>query len=289
MSAFNLHNNRLWWLVVFIGLWFGSQAPGHAGSFVVYTDRTSFLSALGIASGMDNFSGDPAGPLLNSNLLGRFFYTFDPNRTRPAIAVDALGTNHLGGAPYGVFVGGDQVTLGFNQTNSTLPLTAFGMTLSYAPAAANIPANTYVLTVQGGTASGQSVGNLTLPNSGGTFFLGVIANASVSFNGFALDAIQQDPNTLVPALQVNELIYHSGLMPVPRFTGIVRAGNTITLGGTNGLAGARFYLLSSTNLALPRSQWSVLSTNAFNGSGAFSIFSVYNPTNHQAFFSLLPQ
>jgi hypothetical protein len=283
--------NRLWRCCLFFGAGCGLSAAWvvNADDFVVYTDRTSFLQALGSTSTIDNFGSYAAGQIANSNLLGRFYYSFDGSRTLPSIAVAGTGSQVLGGAPYGVFVGGDGVTLSFNQSLS-LPLTAFGMTISYAPAAASIPAGTYTLTAQGGGANGQQIGNPALANDGGTFFVGVIANSSVTFGGFALAATQQDTNTIVPAIQVNELIYHTGTIPIPYFTGIVQtSSNTISLGGEGGLAGARFYLVTTTNLAQPRGTWAVLSTNAFDNSGAFSIVSVYNPTNPQAFFSLLPQ
>jgi len=267
----------------------GGAPAAPAGTFTVYTDRADFLAALGITYNVDNFSGDSAGPIPNAGLLGSFYYSFDPSRTAPAIAAAGVGTNILGGAPYGVFVGGDQLTLAFNEPGGAQPLTAFGATISYAPAAATIPANTFVLTVQGGPADGQTVGNPGLDNGGGAFFLGVIASAEVSFKGFALSAVQQDTNMLVPAIQVNELIYHGGTIPVPTFSPLVRSGNTVQILGAGGLAGARFYLLSSTNLSLPLSQWSTASTNVFDSSGAFSLLRAYNPTNRLTFFSLLAQ
>jgi hypothetical protein len=276
-------------LVAAVVLCWGGALPARAGAFTVYTDRAAFLAALGITGNLDNFSGYSAGPIPNAALLGSFYYAFDPSRTMPAIAAAGVGTNILGGAPYGVFVGGDQLAWDFNQSGGASPLTAFGATISYAPAAATIPANTFVLTAQGGPADGQTVGNPSLDNGGGAFFLGVIASAEVSFKGFALSAVQQDTNTLVPALQVNELIYHGGTIPVPTLTSLVRSGNTVQILGAGGLAGGRFYLLSSTNLSLPLSQWSTASTNVFDSSGAFSLLRAYNPTNRLTFFSLLAQ
>jgi hypothetical protein len=47
----------------------------------------------------------------------------------------------------------------------------------------------------------------------------------------------------------------------------LQAGS-IVLSGTNGLANGVYYVLSSTNLALP---WTPIATNAFDGSGDFNV------------------
>ena len=47
-------------------------------------------------------------------------------------------------------------------------------------------------------------------------------------------------------------------------------GNFI-FSGTNGTSGLQYYVLTSTNLALPLSQWSSILTNTFPSNGQFSI------------------
>lgn len=48
------------------------------------------------------------------------------------------------------------------------------------------------------------------------------------------------------------------------------AGN-LTLSGTGGTAGGTYYVIGTTNLTLPVAQWTVLSTNSFDGSGNFNV------------------
>jgi hypothetical protein len=48
------------------------------------------------------------------------------------------------------------------------------------------------------------------------------------------------------------------------------AGN-IVLSGTGGPDSGTFYVIGSTNLTLPLTQWQVLSTNTFDGSGDFNV------------------
>ena len=59
----------------------------------------------------------------------------------------------------------------------------------------------------------------------------------------------------------------------------------LVFSGTNGTAGAYYYLLTSTNLAAPAANWTRLLTNQFDSSGNFS---VTNPpaTNRQSFYRL---
>lgn len=51
----------------------------------------------------------------------------------------------------------------------------------------------------------------------------------------------------------------------PVITNITLSGNNIIISGTNGQTGGTCYLLSTTNLAVPRNQWKTVSTNVLNG------------------------
>jgi hypothetical protein len=62
--------------------------------------------------------------------------------------------------------------------------------------------------------------------------------------------------------------------------------NTITLSGTNGIPGWTYYVLTSTNLALPFSQWTVVATNAFDQNGNFNFTDVVSSTMPQNFYGL---
>jgi len=47
-------------------------------------------------------------------------------------------------------------------------------------------------------------------------------------------------------------------------------GPSLTVAGTNGNANGTYYVLASTNIALPLSNWTVLSTNSFDSNGNFA-------------------
>jgi hypothetical protein len=61
------------------------------------------------------------------------------------------------------------------------------------------------------------------------------------------------------------------VMPRPQITGISLNGTTLTVSGMNGFPGGTYYLLMSTNAAIPMSQWTPILTNAFDGQGNLSL------------------
>jgi len=72
----------------------------------------------------------------------------------------------------------------------------------------------------------------------------------------------------------------------PLITGVSLNGSSLAVQGTNGLTGYHFTLLSTTNLALPHSSWTIVSAgNPFNGP-SFSITNTINPASPQTFYSI---
>src|SRR5207237_951318 len=57
------------------------------------------------------------------------------------------------------------------------------------------------------------------------------------------------------------------VLPIPRFAGISVAGTNLILSGTNGTPLHTYYVLSSTNVALPATNWTSIASNAFDSSG----------------------
>ena len=58
--------------------------------------------------------------------------------------------------------------------------------------------------------------------------------------------------------------------------------------GTNGQAGDAYYLLASTNMALPLSQWTVVATNVLSANGNFTFIgtNVVVPNSLHQFYIL---
>ena len=71
----------------------------------------------------------------------------------------------------------------------------------------------------------------------------------------------------------------------PKFAGIALLEKTnLVMLVTNGVPGTTNYLLTATNLTLPRTSWSRLATNAFDAGGNVNSTNAVNPTIPQRFF-----
>jgi len=76
------------------------------------------------------------------------------------------------------------------------------------------------------------------------------------------------------------------LNTTPVIGAISISGNGLGLSGTGGVGVANFYLLSSTNLTVPLSNWTRLQTNQFDGSGNFNLTNALDPSLPQSFYRL---
>jgi fibronectin type 3 domain-containing protein len=85
------------------------------------------------------------------------------------------------------------------------------------------------------------------------------------------------------SLQVSATLFN-GANPNIVFTGATANGVVVT--GTGGLAGVNYYVLGTTNPALPRANWTPVVTNFFDGSGGFNFTNGFNLTNAPQFFQL---
>jgi autotransporter-associated beta strand protein len=74
----------------------------------------------------------------------------------------------------------------------------------------------------------------------------------------------------------------------PSISSISISGTDLTISGLNGIPGSDFYLLTSTNVALPLSQWTSIATNNFGGGGnfQFTFSAVVDPAATQQFYLL---
>ena len=74
--------------------------------------------------------------------------------------------------------------------------------------------------------------------------------------------------------------------PQPAIVAASLAGGSFLMSGTNGFANATFYLLGSSNVMLPLSQWTPLATNVFSTNGSFGVTNTINSGASQQFFMI---
>jgi hypothetical protein len=72
----------------------------------------------------------------------------------------------------------------------------------------------------------------------------------------------------------------------PQISNVQLLNGNIVFSGGGGTSGRQFYLLTSTNLALPLAQWTPVWTNYFDGGGNFACTNAINPGAAQTFYLL---
>jgi hypothetical protein len=135
-------------------------------------------------------------------------------------------------------------------------------------------------------------GTLTVNNLGGTLQAGdtfVLFTSSGGYGG-AFEA------TNLPALTGNLVwdtsgLYVDGSIKVvsaggASFSYVAKNGSNIELSGSGGTAGATYYVLTSTDVALPLANWIPVETNTFDSNGNFGFTNAISPSVPKQFYLL---
>jgi len=72
----------------------------------------------------------------------------------------------------------------------------------------------------------------------------------------------------------------------PVIGGIKLSGGNLVLSGSGGTAFGTYYVLTSTNVATPLTNWTRLLTNQFDGNGDFNLTNGMNTNLSQSFYLL---
>ena len=74
---------------------------------------------------------------------------------------------------------------------------------------------------------------------------------------------------------------------VPKILRVSASGGNFIMSGTNNSGpGGTYHVLVSTNLQLPRTNWTVLTNGSFDGNGNFSFTNAISFTNAEVFYTL---
>ncbi|TAK98315.1 MAG: hypothetical protein EPO07_12190 [Verrucomicrobia bacterium] len=104
------------------------------------------------------------------------------------------------------------------------------------------------------------------------------------FNGY-LDDVRIYDTPLSQAV-IQSLMVGAPLTTQPRIVSAAVNGANLVFSGTNGVPGSIYYLLSSTNIALPLANWTRVATNVFGADGSFASTNT-SGGSPQKFFRLL--
>jgi Concanavalin A-like lectin/glucanases superfamily/Putative Ig domain len=142
-----------------------------------------------------------------------------------------------------------------------------------------------------GTASDPDPGDtsaLVFSKTTGPDWLQVASNGSLSGTPLAADAGTNvfDVRVTDSTGFFDETALNITVIPAPpQIAGAVLSGSGFSFSGSNGAPNATYYVLASTNVALPVSQWPVIGTNTFDAGGNFSFTNP--PLNRPQTFYLL--
>jgi autotransporter-associated beta strand protein len=144
----------------------------------------------------------------------------------------------------------------------------------------------------GGSLNNIGTGTLRVINHGPTLVAGdtfTLFNQALN-NGDSLSILPPPGVILTNKLALDGTLTVLSAVPAPQpyITSISLTGTDVVLSGTNSLAGEEYNLLTSTNVALPLSQWTVLAAGTLSGS-VFSITTPVAPGAQQSFYRLKVQ
>ena len=135
-------------------------------------------------------------------------------------------------------------------------------------------------------------GTLMLTNLSGTF---AVNDRFKLFNAGSYSGAFTNIVPVIPAVNLawNTNNLGGGILsivssptPPPDFGGVVADGNNFVFSGTNGVSDWTYYVLTSTNLSLPLTNWTPIATNSFDRNGNFNFTNSPAPAAPQNFYLL---
>ncbi len=78
------------------------------------------------------------------------------------------------------------------------------------------------------------------------------------------------------------------VLPPFSISGFAKFGTNLVWSGSNGVTDGTYYVLGTTNLALPMTQWARIATNSFDGNGNFQFTNPPSGEPRQFFRLQLP-
>jgi hypothetical protein len=143
-------------------------------------------------------------------------------------------------------------------------LTASGVTTIAIDSIANVTTTTTFPLIKYGSFTG-SIANFTLGSVPANFAATLTNNSGLN--------------------QIDLIVTHAPATPVIA-TITLLANTNVVLAGTAGAPTWTYYLLASTNISAPLSNWSAVQTGAFDSLGNFQLTNGEDPTIPQSFYIL---
>jgi hypothetical protein len=197
---------------------------------------------------------------------------FNYTRHYPAGSYQIMGRLASGAGAYSLALG--QVTAGVGTTNQTV--TPLGIFTSANSSATN-------------GLGWQAWQWITLTDTNNNPVVVSLNGQATTFKAQANTGLNMEYFMLVPATAAAVVTAPTNSPGITSFRLVSNGagGKNVVINGTNGDAGATYYLLTSTNVAKPLNQWQVVATNVV-GSGTFTFIgtNAVSPNEMQQFYIL---
>jgi hypothetical protein len=199
------------------------------------------------------------------------------------------GSITAGGGVSTVNMNGGALVVTGSAGSSTAPLTALNFSGGSLHLKADGNATTAVVNATTVSASGTTITIDSVANVTGTQTIHLLTYTGTDpFAGFSLAPLPAGyTGSLVDASgSIDLTVSVAALPPPPSIGNIVLSGSQVVLRGTNNHgAGGTYHVLTSTNVALPRTNWTVLTNGTFEANGNFASTNSAG-TNQQRFYLL---
>jgi len=136
----------------------------------------------------------------------------------------------------------------------------------------------------GGTLIVTNIGTNALV-AGDSFKLLTAGSYAGSFNSLTLPALASSLYWDASGLGANGTIRVAARNP-PVIGNVGVSAGGLVVNGTSGITNGTYYVLTSTNLAMPLANWTRLLTNQFDAAGGFNFTNAMNPNSTQCYYLL---
>jgi polygalacturonase len=236
-------------------------------------------SQFNITSGAPTFTLFNADVTVSNSAPGAAAITLDGLTSTNSLALYRTPASMIAGDAFGMNPITIAASILADNTSLTVPDgTVFNFTLGTNIAEVTAQGNLTVNdTLNIAAGDGFGAGTYTLFSYAGSFFgTPVLGSTPPGYNY----TITNPPGLI-------QLLVQSSTPPTPPVFGSISAApGGLVMSGSGGTTNGSFYVLASTNVALPRNQWTPVGTNLFDASGNFIFTNAINPNSPQTFYLL---